>query len=1683
MIRVPKLCNFFFIATFFISTVFSDISYGNGVFARDQHTLAPRSIFNPIAENESYVIKDLGLLNVWLKLKLALNKDFLDLEKTICEQVSEQTSVSFDLLEKVTLSNGVLLPCTIDVYRNTVLTDSRNYYALINEQDGRVTVFTSFEYEKAKKYGFELKHEDRLEQALIKAFVVHEEETDSILMQLDERSRLAFGEGDENILKSTGFIEKLGASKLATDFEGQVRQARVFKVVPETVVSIREGDKWVIKKLTEIDGLKVDHASNIAIHVLDRTDKTKLQLALIHEIFARAGVPRSVNDDPNIVELIEKYYKKYLENPVQFEGKAEELVGSLDRLLKESGMDKRVAALSFDVDLNVVRDRDYSKLPPDKRALEVAKQEIMEWKIGNIGGWELPSKDNPSVTVLQEKTLQIYGKYRLFQYSIRDIMTYAFAAFDGNNFKNVPGNVEAILSEVDGLDLDGTPEQLDRLMLHELGREIAKVEARVRFSDADNINFIINKLMFDLFSGEKRTVELLLLEEEMECELKNPGTGKLPVICAMQDIHGAAARAMALVGFALGLANNVLSKVKSLADLKVLLRGSDIEVGAYPVRFVGMNDLFDRGEDPVGSFELVRWLHDEKRLKYIVGNHDFWRMMGVLGVHRYFDKDLGRTDFREGHNKNHHPAFWAEDAWKHAGWGTIEIDQVNEIKVNKKIRGINTFIKRYNATLSESEKVPLLEEIRLRPVREKFSKDLKTMKSYNDKIRRKLIKKTSDLESIDPSLYAKVMALRKSDLMSPEQCEQVDNCVMMDLPDTLTVTTDELEKEVEARNKTIRDIKKQHRLRIRPIRIESLALVDLGNYHKDSGIMERTVWTGKNFRLFYVDIFGFLHLHSVIPFNAETKTIDVEFEGKKGFQALEHMQTRVQKFFADEFPNDSDVIPDTTEWRAKMWRELGDVFTVVNGWYSDVTKVAKPEKVSEFVNVGGINLFGGEISDHTSWVSSFADRSAIMGIVFGHNERKKFSAEDNTMTPLPWNVPFVDPDTFQLLIDFQMSEGYAEEGGMFTILKRDSAGKVTGMKAWGFESKGNVIYDITEKNLDVLNAAQKEFLEELSGNEQFIKQIRRKIEEEERHLDNMANRLLAVIKDGTKYNFDPQETMFMQRMAKREKRDLFVGFIEFMRVMDSGEIDRSNDEVMLFLNEAQRFDGNDSFLQELSRVFADIQEGEEVVSVEEDAAYLKKEAVYVQKAMELLSDLAAEKRDSFVTYFDEGELIFDERKFIKMVALDDGTYVSLKDDKSKERMKEFLSALTAMKRFGLSFAQRERIKKMADGDYFMKWFRVMALKRIYEKECRDIIASAEEAGRTAKRDNYVKIEKIVSAKLERAGVLVKPDIGRAMRQIGVVNKDKNGMFTYEDYVRARFRGRMVGEYAEVISAADKDMTEKNVRKELEMLQKVGIVSAAGEYGKYSVDPVFGGMNDKEMRILAGRIFNVPPDDSSKEVMAEALYGKAVKTRSAMIKELSALQGLSDIQAEGKIVYHLIPMELVPDDQKWMIQKIENVQADPNVKEKIRFLDRSECEQYEKIAADLLDKGFIVDMALLDPSEDDIAKLELLKLKDKGFKALVFSQKEPGNFQQLDGILYALRALQNENRQALEMLYRLLTGTKMGGELEEALHSVDLNDPAEMIKKGIVFRLPPIIIKDHNKLSELNRAMQDSLISA
>jgi hypothetical protein len=727
-----------------------------------------------------------------------------------------------------------------------------------------------------------------------------------------------------------------------------------------------------------------------------------------------------------------------------------------------------------------------NRVPSNDGRLEKAKKAVLEWKAENRGRAIDSGYTNELTHLVRIK----YNDLKIFELPLRDRKEFALTVFDKNDFPNVHSAILAIYNALTSKKLphrlngQRTVRLIPANVYHVLANKLSLLESRRSLADNRNVRFAIDTLLFDFIRpGEKRITELLWLLEQINTELKHPGKGRLPVIVAMQDLHGGLRRALALVGFALGLDKMAYERIRTLDDLKMALDEAGIDPADLDIRIIGVNDKYDRGEEPVGVYELVRWLRDVGKAKYFTGNHDFWRAMSVLGVHLIPGTDM---------TKNHGIGFWSKDAMAHAGWGTIELDQVNEKRFNAEVDRINIILKQYG--------LPLLEHIDLAKYRAGIDKELKAIKKKNAKIRQE----------------------NEANKDKPGYVRKTEH----PLPDIFRQTLAYVREQAALNNAKIANINTEHKLDIKP---NAYREVNLDNYRDDPEVISRALWDLQHFRLFYMDILGNLHLHSLLPLDFEHRRMDVEYKELHGISALEQMQEDIRSFFEG-----MDTIPDSNAFRARMWKVLGPAFTEINRWYSDVDAYAKAVSVKRFADMGGPAGFGSEFIGTS--VKQFADRQANFMVVMGHNDRKKFGDPD---TLLPWIS--LSPETGSGLanIDDEMSKEYEDRGSIMTIFKRDEKGAITGIRRWGYPDAniiqrimlahailGNdmnkaarILYrkeylfkqsaltgikDLTCLDLEGLNRDQAKMLKRLSNGKEFMRWYRMKILAELEPLLNKA---------------------------------------------------------------------------------------------------------------------------------------------------------------------------------------------------------------------------------------------------------------------------------------------------------------------------------------------------------------------------------------------------------------------------------------------------------------------------------------------------------------------------------------------------------------------------------------------------
>ncbi|HBG60449.1 MAG TPA: hypothetical protein DDX37_01200, partial [Candidatus Omnitrophica bacterium] len=670
-------------------------------------------------------------------------------------------------------------------------------------------------------------------------------------------------------------------------------------------------------------------------------------------------------------------------------------------------------------------------------------KEIKDWNSDNSSRMT----DDQYITDLESFARRLISENKIYALPIRSRLIITLNLFDPKRFETVHYGIIAIwkaLTSKDNpykLDTQSEVSFISPQAYNVLSNKLSGYETNYSMRENRLIRFAVNVVLFDFIDqGEQRLAELMWLREEMGKELRAPGTSKLQQITVLQDLHGGFRRAAALIGHALGLGVDAYRHIHTLDDLKMSLAARGINIDNQNIRFVGLNDKYDRGNDPRGIFNLVKWLRDTGKAKVFSANHDTARALGCLGV-----------QFIKGINMEakHGVGYFAKDAIEHAGWTTIEFDRINEHYLNSEINRVNIVLRQYG--------LPGLLPVDITSYRTSIEPEMKRIKKVNAKIRHE-------------------NELGKDDKGYTRQVE-------LPLPDIFTQTLGFIREKKEEYNRRINAINDENGIDIEPIQFVE---VTLDNYMENPEVKERTLWELQNFRLFYIDILGNLHIHALPPIDFTTRTVNVHYKGYNGLKAFEMIQEDIRSYFEG-----MRTIPNSESFRNRMWEDLGEAFTIVMEWFSDVDAHIKPVSVIKFMEHGGPQAFNEGLIGARA--RQFSNRQASFMMIVGHNERKKFNDPE---TPLPWIVLSPETGSGLMNIDYELAEGYSDRGAYVSFFKRDESGKITGLRQWGFpeadKAKGQTqqevvaVTDITMTDTEGLNEDQLEFLKNLSDGEYFM---------------------------------------------------------------------------------------------------------------------------------------------------------------------------------------------------------------------------------------------------------------------------------------------------------------------------------------------------------------------------------------------------------------------------------------------------------------------------------------------------------------------------------------------------------------------------------------------------------------------
>ncbi|MBI4433068.1 MAG: hypothetical protein HY592_06300, partial [Candidatus Omnitrophica bacterium] len=703
-----------------------------------------------------------------------------------------------------------------------------------------------------------------------------------------------------------------------------------------------------------------------------------------------------------------------------------------------------------------------------RMSLTKAGRELFEWKRQNADSLNGGS-ERAFWTSLQTEARRIYEEHRINEWGLEDRLAFVREAFDAETFPAENAILDSILTTellASGLSIldPRSPAQY-----HDLQNRLVNTTGQHSRLVNRNVREAIN-LIFDLHNREKRILEQLYLVQEIDKEIAQEGSGRFPVVAALQDLHGGA-RFLRLAAYLMGLRDpRVYNSIATLESLQRALDQDGIDPSKADLVIAGLNDMPDRGMNFAEVFRVTRWLAQIGCGRFFVGNHDLWRVNGALMIPWFFSKALG-VDLNSAANKNDHIGFWGKDAWEHEGWGVIEIERINQKRLNREID-------RVNAVLPDTSK---LSPVDLMAIRKQYEAELIAVKRRNSVIRQENISRGTEPDYVEKK--------------------------MDQLPDVKGIVADHMDDRV-----------REYTERVASSGVKKLIFhfepVTLDNYWLAPEVLEPTLWVLQNFRIFYVSIYGDIHQHNLYPM--DQGGVSVEYKGLRGLPALERMADEVEAYFRNYTVDSlrSELKAQDNAIRQKeargekpgredftftrpMWEAIGAVLEEMNGWYTDHAEkaVAKSPFIHRFLsNEGLMGSAGLGIFDQITGQTTI-DREPWGDIFVGHNEKTKLHKDGIAPT-------YLYPQIGRALthVDNEISEGYQELGGFATTFIRDVDGRLTGRVMWGYRHNGNgregerdreeSIEDITFDDVEHMNPLQRYLLQVWHDGDSYMRWYR-----------------------------------------------------------------------------------------------------------------------------------------------------------------------------------------------------------------------------------------------------------------------------------------------------------------------------------------------------------------------------------------------------------------------------------------------------------------------------------------------------------------------------------------------------------------------------------------------------------------
>ena len=571
-----------------------------------------------------------------------------------------------------------------------------------------------------------------------------------------------------------------------------------------------------------------------------------------------------------------------------------------------------------------------------------------------------------------------------------------------------------------------------------------------------------------------------------------------PTYLYISDPHGASDKFDALLRHGLGMKHEETLTAQSIAE-------ACEREGVEMIYLLG--DLLDRAPDPVATFRTATEVIASGKGRYVTGNHDFWAMMNLLGIHIPND----------GQGKAH----WAKIFAAH-----IEhTKKQQKEKYGKMYQGrLEDFENNYGAELRKlDEKTGLMKEgdgKDLLNYPEKYQATKNTAINEDDALRSfwaellgrnvEILVYTGlrDVESMSLGWFeAKLLEAKNLANKYPE------DTLLQEMPGQLHEIVESyrasLDAQVEKYGEDYRSVDQlmvSHYLTpewwsydwVRhkgwgsadgggllnvlndqlPAQEQKL---DYGNYFENKTIQEFAVFYKETFNLYERDAYGNALLHSMLPFDdrgivsigrVDSQTGMIATHDEKGERIEGLYYKGVHYTNQDIFQGFDAIAKDIRDFdeKTQSTAEIREALTLVNSIYADETTIIKPKMIAQNLiaagrlaagaaggaggasAAGAAGAAGGEMSANDMGTDEL--RAMGLGMALNRIEVPIIICGHNTIDKLETNgMGVLNRDDKQMIRSINIDGGMAPKfKGRGMIAKMSSADDF-GLEVYGYSGK------------------------------------------------------------------------------------------------------------------------------------------------------------------------------------------------------------------------------------------------------------------------------------------------------------------------------------------------------------------------------------------------------------------------------------------------------------------------------------------------------------------------------------------------------------------------------------------------------------------------------------------------------